>query len=57
MKNVDMVGCQRRSAYDFQKERGRKVDFKCDGLEGPPCTVKIEHTVNFTATFQAGMKW
>ena len=51
---VDIIGCQRRSAYDFQKETGRKVDFTCVGEEGPPCTDKIGAGANFTATFSAG---
>ena len=54
LKNVDMQGCQRRSAYDFQKERGIKVDFRCEGEHGPPCTVLIGNPLNFTATIQAG---
>ena len=54
MLDVDIKGCQRRSAYDFQKETGRKVDFTCIGEEGPPCSVKIGETANFTATFSAG---
>ena len=54
--DVDIIGCQRRTAYDFQKETGRKVDFTCIGEEGPPCTVKIGEGANFTATFSAG-KW
>ena len=54
--DVYIIGCQRRSSYDFQKETGRKVDFKCIGEEGPPCTVKIGEGANFTATFSAG-KW
>ena len=52
--NVDIVGCQRRSAYDFQKELRKKVDFICDGEEGPPCTVMIGKEANFTATLTAG---
>lgn len=52
--NVDIVGCQRRSAYDFQKQSGRKVDFHCNGMEGPPCTIMIGKTANFTASFTTG---
>ena len=61
MTNVDIKGCRRRSSYDFQKERGQKVDFGCVGkyvgkVMGPPCTVKLGDLANFTATFQAGIK-
>ena len=52
--NVNIDGCQRRSAYDFQNQLGRKVDFHCNGEEGPPCTVMIGKTANFTASFTAG---
>lgn len=54
MTNVDIVGCQRRSAYDFQKQSGKKVDFHCNGMEGPPCTLMIGKTANFTASFTTG---
>ena len=53
--DVDIIGCQRRSAYDFQKTNGAKVDFTCVGEEGPPCTVMIGSEANFTATFSAGI--
>ena len=52
--NVDIVGCQRRSAYDFQKESSKKVNFHCNGLEGPPCTIMIGKTANFTASLTTG---
>ena len=53
MKNVDMVGCRRRRAYDLQATLGRRVDFRCIG-QNIPCTVRIGDTVNFTATFNTG---
>ena len=33
-----------------------KVDFVCEGQNGPPCTVKGGDTVNFTATMRTGIK-
>ena len=55
MQNVDMVGCRRRRAYDFQESTGRRVDFRCIG-QNIPCTVRSGDTVNFTATFETGKK-
>ena len=55
MTNVDIVGCRRRSAYDFQKQLGKKMDFRCKGREGPPCFLKLGDTADFRATFQTGI--
>ena len=55
MQNVDMLGCRRRRAYDLQTLLGRPVDFQCIGQNGPPCTVRIGDSVNFTATFNTGI--
>ena len=55
MTNVDVVGCRRRSAYDFQKQLGKKMDFRCKGREGPPCFLKLGDTADFRATFQTGI--
>ena len=53
MQNVDMVGCRRRRAYDFQEALGRRVDFTCIG-QNIPCTVRIGDNLFYNATFNAG---
>ena len=55
MTNVDIVGCRRRSAYDFQEQLGKKMDFRCKGREGPPCFLKLGDIGDFRATFQTGI--
>ena len=58
MTNVDIVGCRRRSAYDFQEQLGKKMDFRCKGREGPPCFLKLGDIGDFRATFHTGRdKW
>ena len=54
MTNVDIVGCRRRSAYDFQEQLGKKMDFRCKGREGPPCFLKLGDIGDFRATFHTG---
>jgi len=46
IESVDIEGCHRRSTYPSSK------DFRCDGKEGPPCTVIRGETVYLDVTWK-----
>ena len=58
LHNIDIIGCRRRSTYDLQDpSSGMRVDFHCDGQEGPPCTVRIGDTIIFNTTITTGINF
>merc|ERR1712228_883794 len=44
VQTTDIIGCHRRSTYPDQ-------DFRCDGSDGPPCTVERGDTVLLNVTW------
>jgi len=48
MRSVDIIGCRRRSSY-----ANGLTDFRCEGQNGPPCTVRRGDTVVFNTTINA----
>ena len=45
MHTADVIGCRRRSAYP------RSQGFTCQGMDGPPCTVKQGDRVRLNLSF------
>ena len=49
--SIDIVGCRRRR---MEMPNGKKLKFRCDGMTGPPCTVKRGDIVNLKIDFVPG---
>ena len=47
---VDIKGCRRRTPLN----PGRVPKFRCEGMRGPPCTVKRGDVVTLDVRFNAG---
>jgi len=45
IQSVDVVGCQRRSTFPHSEQ------FRCEALDGPPCTVRHGDTVDLSIFF------